>query len=80
MTEEDETLQDQFETLERIWNNVNDRIEEGNASDNDAEYLLDIGSDLDDLQRAIEEERREWELDQMIQDWEDTKQSMMGDI
>ena len=80
MTEEDETLQDQFEPLERIWNNVNDRIEEGNASDNDAEYLLDIGSDLDDLQRAIEEERREWELDQMIQDWEDTKQSMMGDI
>jgi len=77
---EDETLQDQFETLERIWNTVSNRIDAGTGSSDDAEYLLEIGSDLDDLQDEIEEERSEWELDQMIQDWVDTKASLMGDI
>jgi hypothetical protein len=74
------SLYEKREALLDEWEKVHTRVENGTGSDNDAEYLASLGDDIDELEEEIEEDRREWELDQMIQDWEDTKQSMMGDI
>ena len=74
------TPYEQREDLLRLWEKINTRIENGSGSDDDAEYLASLGDDIDELEEEIEEDRREWELDQMIQDWEDTKQSMQGEL